>query len=219
MSSTAEPHRRHGDGARHQRRAGAGTWRVALALVVALAAPVAAAQAPLQAVPRVDLDRYAGRWHEIATIPAFFQRKCARDTEALYRPGDDGMLVVVNSCTRADGGREDIEGRARVVEPVSNARLEVSFIRFLGTWWFVFGGDYVVIGLDPDYRWALVAHPSRKYGWILARAPSLPPALLADLGSRLAAQGYDACDFVLTPQGGSGGPPPVPRLCDVAVAR
>lgn len=217
MSSTAEPRRGHRDGARSEHRAGA--RRVALALFFAFAAPVAAAQAPLQTVPRVDLERYAGRWHEIATIPAFFQRKCARDTTAEYRRGDDGMLVVVNSCTRADGGREDIEGRARVVEPVSNARLEVSFVRFLGTWWFVFGGDYVVVGLDPDYQWALVAHPSRKYGWILARAPSLPPALLADLAGRLAAQGYDACDFVLTPQGGSGAPPPAPRLCDVAVPR
>jgi apolipoprotein D and lipocalin family protein len=193
--------------------------RLALALTVATAAPIAAAQEPLQPVARVDLDRYAGRWHEIATIPAFFQRKCVRDTEALYRAGDDGMLVVVNSCTRADGGREDVEGRARIVDPASNARLEVSFVRLLGSWWFVFGGDYVIVGLDPEYRWALVAHPSRKYGWILARTPSLAPALLAELGTRLAAQGYDPCAFALTPQSGSGGPPPAPRLCDLPSPR
>jgi apolipoprotein D and lipocalin family protein len=141
---------------------------------------------------------------------------CARDTAAEYRRGDDGMLAVVNSCTRADGGREDIEGRARVADPATNARLEVTFVRALGTWWFVFGGDYVVVGLDPDYQWALVAHPSRKYGWILARTPSLPPALLVELSARLAAQDYDPCAFVLTAQSGSGGPLPAPRLCDVA---
>jgi len=209
MSSTAEP-----------RRGGAARGlRSLLCAIVAAAAPLAVARAPLQTVPQVDLDRYAGRWYEIATIPAFFQRKCARDTEAEYRKGDDGMLVVVNRCTRSDGGREDIEGRARVEDPATNARLAVTFVRALGTWWFVFGGDYVVVGLDPDYQWALVAHPSRKYGWILARTPSLPPALLVELGARLAAQDYDACAFLLTAQSGSGGPPPVPRLCDVAAPR
>ena len=76
----------------------------------------------------------------------------------------------------------------------------MTFVRALGTWWFVFGGDYVIVGLDPDYQWALVAHPSRKYGWILARTPSLPPALLVDLGARLSAQEYDRCEFVLTAQ-------------------
>jgi len=217
MSSTADPRHRHGDGACREGRVGARIRHLVLALMAAVAAPMVAAQAPLQTVARVDLDRYTGRWHEIATIPAFFQRKCVRDTEALYRRGDDGQIVVVNSCTRADGGREDIEGRARIVDPVSNARLEVSFVHVLGTWWFVFGGDYVVIGLDPDYRWALVAHPSRKYGWILARTPSLPATLLAELGGRLAAQGYDPCAFVLTPQ--QDGPPPAPRLCDIAVPR
>ena len=209
MSSTAES----------RRRRAAGVRRFLLCAIAAAAAPIAVARTPLQTVPYVDLDRYAGRWYEIATIPAFFQRKCARDTAAEYRRGDDGMLVVVNSCTRADGGREDIEGRARVADPATNARLEVTFVRALGTWWFVFGGDYVVVGLDPDYQWALVAHPSRKYGWILARTPSLPPALLVDLGARLAAQDYDPCAFVLTAQSGSGGPPPVPRLCDVAAPR
>ena len=74
--------------------------RSLLCAIVAAAAPIAVARTPLQTVPHVDLDRYAGRWYEIATIPAFFQRKCARDTAAEYRSGDDGMLVVVNSCTR-----------------------------------------------------------------------------------------------------------------------
>ena len=157
----------------------------------------------------------------LATVERAACRALGITTEAVHLNAyaDDGMLVVVNRCTRSDGGREDIEGRARVEDPATNARLAVTFVRALGTWWFAFGGDYVIIGLDADYQWALVAHPSRRYGWILARTPSLPPALLADLGARLSAQEYDRCEFVLTAQSASGGLPPAPRLCDIAAPR
>ena len=33
--------------------------------------------------------------------------------------------------------------------------------------------DYWVLALDPDYQWALVGEPGRKYLWILSRLPEM----------------------------------------------
>ena len=60
---------------------------------------------------------------------------------------------------------------ARIVNKNSNAKLEVSFVSFLG--WRPFWGDYWIIGLDENYKWAVVGTPSRKYGWVLSRTPQL----------------------------------------------
>jgi len=77
-------------------------------------------------------------------------------------------------------------------------------------------GDYVVIALDPDYRWSLVAHPSRDYAWILAREPRLADAVLGRLRATLEAAGYDPCRLVLT---AAADPRRGARLCDLDLPR
>src|SRR5690606_10310949 len=119
---------------------------------------------PLQTVDAVDLERYSGSWYEIAAFPQRFQKGCT-DTTATYAPREDGEIDVTNRC-RKDGEWDVTEGRARVVDPETRAKLEVSF--FPLTW-----GDYWIIDLSPEYRWAVVGHPSRDYLWILSRTPSL----------------------------------------------
>lgn len=154
-------------------------------------------------VSAFDLRRYMGTWHEIASIPQFFQRKCVRDTRATYTLDDASALVAVeNMCTRDDGGRERAFGRARSNDAQSPARLEVTFIELFGEYRFWVAADYWVIALDPHYRWAVVGHPSRRYGWVLARDPRLPAATLAEVIGRIKVQGYDACQFIITPQTG-----------------
>ncbi|MBL8311015.1 MAG: lipocalin family protein [Burkholderiales bacterium] len=172
--------------------------------VVAATASLASALEPVP-VSTLDLNRYLGTWHEIASIPQFFQRKCVRDSRANYSlvPGD--QIRVENTCTRDDGGRERADGRARRVgDPrgAGDGRLEVSFVELWGEHRFWFAADYWVIALDPDYRWAVVGHPSRRYGWVLAREPRLAPAVLAEVIGRIKSQGYDACEFIVTPQTG-----------------
>ncbi len=82
-------------------------------------------------------------------------------------------------------GEEKVaEGRARVVDPVSNAKLEVSFFR-------PFWGDYWIIDLAPDYSFAVVGHPGRDYLWILSRTPTLDEAVYAAILDRLKARGYE----------------------------
>lgn len=124
---------------------------------------------PVTTVTHVDLERYAGRWYEIAKIPNSFQKKCARGTTAEYALREDGRIAVRNHCLKFDGSPTEADGVAKVVDSKSNAKLKVSFVSLLGM--RLFWGDYWVIGLDPEYRWAVIGTPNRKYGWVLARTP------------------------------------------------
>jgi len=148
---------------------------------------------PLRTVERVDLERYAGTWNEIATIPAGFQKGCVAVT-ATYSLRPDGKVDVVNRCRKEtlDGPERTARGTAWSVDP-SNAKLVVQFF-------WPFRGDYWVIDLGPDYQYAVVGHPGRDYLWILSRTRSLDEATYRGILERIAAQGYDLSRIVRTPQ-------------------
>lgn len=141
----------------------------------------------------MDLARYCGRWYEVARIPNRFQRGCSRGTTATYTLRDDGNLEVLNRCIQVDGTADEARGVARAVDPVTNARLKVSFVRALGRW--IFWGDYWVLALGADYGYAVVGTPDRRYGWVLARAPTLSPEQQVEIDRILRAQGYDPARF------------------------
>jgi apolipoprotein D and lipocalin family protein len=149
-------------------------------------------------VNHVDLKRYIGTWYEIAKIPNWFQKKCARNTTATYTLRGDGRIDVVNKCTESDGSVIEAKGIARVVDTTTNSKLEVSFVRFLGIQ--LFWGDYWIIGLDENYRYAVVGTPSRKYGWILSRTSALSPDDEEKAFDILKSQGYNPSNFVMTEQ-------------------
>lgn len=156
----------------------------------------AAEQPPLAVVDAINLDRYAGTWHEIARYPNFFERMCARDVTASYARNADGTIAVVNACRNIDGSIVRAEGVARVVAP---AKLEVRFApAWLGFLPFVWG-DYWVIELASDYSYSVVGAPGRDYLWILARNPSMDDATFAAILARLPALGFDPARLVRSP--------------------
>ncbi|BBO67595.1 membrane protein [Desulfosarcina alkanivorans] len=151
-------------------------------------------KAPPTPVSSVDLTRYLGTWYEIASYPAWFQRGCTGST-AHYSLLPDGRIKVVNRCFKngLDGPQKKSTGKAEVVENSSNARLKVWFF-------WPFKGDYWIIGLDPDYQWAVVGVPSRKYLWILSRTPSMDAGVYRGIIEGLYDQGYDPARLQRTPQ-------------------
>jgi len=159
------------------------------------------AHADVNVVPHVDLTRYVGKWYEIASIPQSFQKQCVAGVTAEYKDLGRNLIQVVNSCETQSGSRSVSEGRAKVVDTESNAKLKVTFVKFIG-WIFWFGGDYWIIDLDQNYRYAVIGHPTRKYGWILSREPSLSMTDLSLIASNLKKQGYDLCNFLMTVQAG-----------------
>lgn len=140
---------------------------------------------PLTVVDRVDLDRYLGKWYEIASYPAWFQKGCTGST-AEYRLMPDDKIRVVNRCRKGslDGPLKEARGIAEVVDPATNAKLKVWFF-------WPFKGDYWIIDLDDNYRWAVVGVPSRKYLWVLSRTPVMEASLYRRITERLPQKGYD----------------------------
>jgi apolipoprotein D and lipocalin family protein len=146
----------------------------------------------------VDLNKYIGKWYEIAKIPNRFQKQCVKNTTAQYSFKENGDIEVVNSCVDKDGETDKATGTAKVVDKNSNAKLEVSFLRILGV--HLFWGDYWIIGLDDEYSYAVIGTPNRKYGWILSRTPELSSDKLAEANKILERNGYNKNDFVDSPQ-------------------
>jgi len=173
-----------------------GTWRFRwrrLSLIVAFAAAVFAVSTPAKAPPlavvaQLDLARYIGTWHEIARLPMYFQRHCARDTTATYTRNNDEIRVF-NRCLDEDGKELSATGRARVSGEGSPAKLEVSFF-------WPFWADYWVIALDEDYRWALVGEPRRRYLWLLARDPKMDRAQAEAILAKAHDAGYDLSPLI-----------------------
>jgi apolipoprotein D and lipocalin family protein len=149
-------------------------------------------------VDSVDLTKYIGTWYEIAKIPNSFQDHCTGNTTATYHIREDGRLDVINRCMDEDGEMDEATGIARVVDPKSNAKLEVSFVRIFGI--SLFWGDYWIIGLEKNYHFALVGNPSRKYGWILCRDKQMSAEDLEQAYTILRKQGYNPEDFETTDQ-------------------
>jgi apolipoprotein D and lipocalin family protein len=141
---------------------------------------------PLDVVKSVDIERYTGRWYEIAKYPTSFQANCT-DATADYTLQDDGTVRVVNTCQPVDGGELDIiEGYAEVADPNTNAKLTVYFPNA------PFGAPYWIIDLGEEYEYAVVGEPSRSFLWILSRTPTMDEELYQEIISRLPEKGYDS---------------------------
>lgn len=149
---------------------------------------------PLSTVEFVDVQHYLGTWYEVASYPVFFEEGC-HNTKADYSLRDDGRVGVVNTCNDGafDGPQKRIEGSARIVDTSTNAKLAVTFFP-------PFEGDYWIIDLDPEYRWAVVGDPRRQTLFILSRTPALDAATYEGILSRLPEKGYDPEGLQLTPQ-------------------
>ena len=147
----------------------------------------------LPTVNGLDTDRYLGTWYEIGSYANRFQKGCVA-TSAIYTRKENGRIGVANTCRRErlDGEVRSIQGEAWSASGDS-ARLKVRFF-------WPFSGDYWVIGLDPQYRWALVGEPRRKYLWILSREPSMDETTYARILELAQQRGYDPARVQRTPQ-------------------
>jgi len=186
---------------------GVATWFAMDAARTARARPAGPAdgaplmRAPLQVVAPVDLQRYAGIWHEQARLPNRFQKQCAGPVVAEYTPQSGGAVQVLNRCVREDGNFDEAVGAARVV-PVAGqpgaGRLQVRFAPAWLGWLPMVWGDYWILKLDRDYQVSLVGTPDRQYLWVLSRAPRLDEAVLRAELDYARSLGFDTDKVVLT---------------------
>lgn len=147
----------------------------------------------LQTVSYVDINKYLGKWYEIASFPNSFQKGC-NCTSAEYSIEDD-FIRVVNTCRdgSATGEIRRVRGRAFVVDNSGNSKLKVQFF-------WPFRGDYYIIDLAEDYSWAVVGTPGRNYLWILSRTPIMEEKLYKEIISKLPDKGFDITKLQKTNQ-------------------
>lgn len=178
--------------------------RLAASLLIAAVAtlgacsPASSQSTVAEPAKPVELNRYLGKWYELARYDMVFERGCEGVT-AEYSMRPDGKVRVLNTCRKGapDGPVTRAEGRARVVKDSDGAKLKVAFF---GPFW----ADYWVLDRADDYSWAIVGEPSRKYLWILSRDPTPGDAAVAALVARTAALGYDTSRLLMVKQ------PPAP---------
>ena len=133
-------------------------------------------------VSNLDVERYMGRWYEIARYDHRFERHLER-CEAYYTLLPDGKISVVNTGIDSRTGLpKTAYGKGRTTK--TPGRLRVSFFLF-------FYSDYNILALDKDYRWVLVGSRSPKYLWILSRTPTLEREQLDEILNIARSRGYD----------------------------
>ncbi|MBV8390919.1 MAG: lipocalin family protein [Mucilaginibacter sp.] len=162
----------------------------ALAGIGIAALALATRNKPLKTVGYVELEKYLGKWYEIAKFPQSFEKGCTNVTSE-YSLRDDGKINLVNSCLK-NGQLKTTTGIASVDDKES-AKLEVQF-----QW--PFSGKYWIIALALDYSYAVVGHPNRKYLWILNRKPVMDSMTYNHLVLVAASRGFDIRKLVNTKQ-------------------
>jgi len=169
--------------------------------VIAGGAFAQGSQPKLEAVPKVELDRYLGKWYEIAKYPNKFQKQCVGNTTATYSRKQNGRLEVLNECLKKDGTMEAAKGEAKIADKQTNSKLKVrfapGFISFLPFVW----ANYWVIDLAPDYSYAVIGEPNRDYFWILAREPEMDDATYQQILRKAESMGFNPGRVEKTPQG------------------
>ncbi|MGA2387030.1 MAG: lipocalin family protein [Candidatus Bathyarchaeia archaeon] len=143
----------------------------------------------LEVVPHVDLQKYLGKWFEIAHLPFRFEDGCS-DITATYGLSQDGRISVLNEC-RKNGKVKRAKGKAKVVDKNTGAKLKVTFF-------WPFYGDYWIISLGNDYDYAVVGTPNRKYLWILNRTAQMDDKLFSQLTELATSKGFDIQNLIRT---------------------
>ena len=148
----------------------------------------------LQAVKPFELQRYLGRWYEIARLDHSFERGLSQVT-ADYSLRDDGGVRVINrGYSAANKEWKQAEGKAYFVGEPDRGHLKVSFFG-------PFYGAYVILELDQaGYQYSLICGPDRSYLWILARTPTLPPEVKQRLLDKAASLGFDTSQLLFVDQ-------------------
>ena len=157
---------------------------LAAALACALLAPAAAlAEAPAPA-KSVEVERYTGRWHEIARMPNRTQAGCEAPTADYAVAGD--KLSLVQTCRKGSpsGPEKVYRASGRILDPGRNAKLRLTFLS-------VITREFWILDRALDYSWAVVGDPKGKLLWLMSRKPKPTPAERETMVAAAEALGYD----------------------------
>ena len=139
----------------------------------------------VQPVSDFELNRYLGKWYEIARLDHSFERGLEQVT-ANYSLRSDGSVKVINRGFNPGKNKwKEAEGKAYFVGEPDIGQLKVSFFG-------PFYGGYNIIELGKEgYQDSLVCGPNLSYLWILARDPNLDQKTVDGLVSKASLLGFE----------------------------
>ncbi len=168
-----------------------GKMKKTLIAMIMLLAGCAGIPEGIKPVDNFQIERYLGKWYEIARLDHSFERGLNRVT-ADYSLRDDGGVRVLNrGYSVKENTWKEAEGKAYFVKGSDQGHLKVSFFG-------PFYGSYIIFELDHEnYQYSLVCGPDKSYFWILARSPDLDVNKKDVLISKAAALGFDTGKLIL----------------------
>ncbi|MEN8615936.1 lipocalin family protein [Shewanella baltica] len=148
----------------------------------------------VQPVNDFELNKYLGKWYEIARLDHSFERGLSQ-VSAEYSLKDDGGVMVINrGFSAAKNEWKEAEGKAYFVNGDSEGYLKVSFFG-------PFYGSYVVFELDHEnYQYAFISGPDTDYLWLLAKTPTVQPEVLQKFVEMSKARGFDTDSLIYVQQ-------------------
>lgn len=155
--------------------------------------------APLPTAENVNIDLFMGRWYVHGYTPIIVDKNAHNAIEHYRLDADEKIQTTYQF---RDGG---FDGEIKTHTPVgwvhekvaSKAEWRMQFI-------WPFSADYIILHLDNDYSETIVAHPSRKYAWIMLRDDTVSDADYDRLLSKLETAGYDTDIMQKLPHNWSG---------------
>ncbi|MES2810269.1 MAG: lipocalin family protein [Bacteroidota bacterium] len=150
--------------------------------LIALTIFTAFAPIPNKPVDKVDVNRFAGKWYSLYSIPTMFD-KGTSETTTTYTLNNDGYYNVVTTAKKEDNKLHTYKSKLFPIAEDGNAEMKAQFV-------WPFKVDYWVIDLAKDYSYVVVGHPEHKFLFIMSRRPSIDKKLYEGLVAKCKAMGY-----------------------------
>lgn len=163
------------------------------ALLLTLAGCSMPSRPPLRTVEQVDLERFMGSWYVIGNIPTPIEKQAYNAVERYQRNADGTVATTFTFRKGGFDGPEKVYRPKGFVRDASNAVWGMQFL------WPV-KAEYLIVELDPDYRYTVIGRSKRDYLWIMAREPRLDEAIYQGILRRMDAAGYDVTRVRKVPQ-------------------
>ena len=150
--------------------------------------------AGVKPVEDFDVNRYLGKWYEIARLDHSFERGLSKVTAEYSLREDGGVKVVTRGFSSKDNEWDEAEGKAYFVGPENEGFLKVSFFG-------PFYGSYIVFELDKEnYEYSFISGPDTSYLWLLSRSPGVSDDLLERFMTQASELGFDTESLIFVEQ-------------------
>lgn len=144
-------------------------------------------------VQNFELNKYLGKWYEIARLDHSFERGLENITAEYAMREDGGVSVLNKGYDITEKSWRDAQGKAYFVESTDQGYLKVSFFG-------PFYGSYIIFELDKDYQYAFVSGPNTDYLWLLSRTPTVDPSLIEHFKTLAKEKGFKTEELIFVNQ-------------------